>query len=115
MKRLIYYEVSQNQDQTEGRGPMIAVSWWSSEKDAVKDSKGRGVMGVGDGEVHAVYLEDGFNDLHGTKRNLTKELVWGYRKDWAGKWGHGYADNRDAPTRDPDYQQYLKLKAKFGG
>lgn len=40
-------------------------------------------------------------------------LVYGYRKDWADRWGYGWMDLRDAPTNDPEYDEYQRLRRKF--
>ncbi len=106
------YEATQNSDQTEGRGREIPIGYFDKLEDAVEHVKGKGVMGVGDGEVNEI-------EVHATVSSLnefgpvTKTKIYGYRKDPTGKWGYGYVDNRDAPTDDPEFKEYLRLKAKF--
>lgn len=125
--RLIY-EAAQNSDMTEGKGAMVGFAYFTSEDEAVLAVKGRGVMGVGDGEVFAIRLYDTCAEYDeqtarekqimrdtGTRYIERRKKVYGYRKDLAGQWGSGYVDNRDAPVNDPDFQQYLALKAKFEG
>lgn len=111
--RCIYFEVMQNRDQIEGRGPMEAVSHFSELEAAVKDAKGRGVMGYGDGEVFEVIVEF----LPEGKVKMGREEVYGYRKSRDGTWGYGYMDLRDDPDPqvDRDYAQYLRLKERFEG
>jgi len=43
------------------------------------------------------------------------ERVYGYRRDWNGKWGYGWTDLRDAPTDDPEWGEYQRLVEKFKG
>ena len=112
-----YYEVLGNQDQTEGKGPMVIKRRCQTEEAAVTwahSDEGRdecGVMGHGFGEV--VFI--GLQRLDGGSVNVERTKVWGYRQDWKREWNYGYIDNRDAPTNDPDYKDYLRLKAKFEG
>lgn len=47
------------------------------------------------------------------RQYVADELVWGYRKNWEDKYDHGYVDNRDAPVDDPEWPEYLRLKARF--
>lgn len=115
----LYYEVEGNSDQTEGRGPMRVVRRYNNEEDAVawaSSKEGRnacGVMGVDPGTVYGVEVLAHETDSSQIIVNRVK--IWGSRKDWKDDWGHGYVDNRDAPTNDPEYDVYLRLKAKFGG
>lgn len=108
---LTYYITRQNSDLTEGRGPMRDVSFWDNENDAYLDAKGRGVMGVGDGEVLKVTVCK-IEDNPGEFKFLV-ELVYGYGKAWDGKWRTTWMDHRDAPENDPEYNEYRRLKAKF--
>lgn len=108
--RFVIYETLQNTDLTEGRGIMKTVSTWMVLEDAVEDAKGRGVMGVGDGDVEEV----AFIRTNESKLLVKRERVYGYRKDPNGKWGSGYVDNREF-LDDPDYAEYIRLKNKFEG
>ena len=120
------YLATQNSDLTEGRGHQVGIGLFSNEEAAVEACKGRGVMGVGDGEVFELLgpekvfdsVEEwmaadkprpGIDPQYGSAKR-----VYGYRKDWKGRWGYGWVDNRDAPTNDPEYKQFLRLAAKFG-
>ena len=81
-----YFEVLQNSDQTEGRGPMKAVGQFKELKDAVEDAKGRGVMGIGDGEVEEVnvyFKEDG-------RVIIERFKVYGFMRLPEGGYGSGY-------------------------
>lgn len=112
---MIVYEARRNADQNEGRGPMVTFALFDNEKQAVRAVKGQGVMGVGDGEVLMTTVYSTVQEMVANEKMSFSELVYGYRKDPFGKWGYGYADNREfaALEKDPEYQQYLKLKAKF--
>lgn len=68
-------------------------------------------MGVGHGAVYEIDVLDKIID--GAKGYDFKTLYWGHRMDWNGNWTYGYADLRDAPTNDPEYQEYVRLKKKF--
>jgi len=48
------YAALRNADDIEGRGPMVAIGYFIRKEDAVHAAKGRGVMGVGDGEVEEI-------------------------------------------------------------
>lgn len=106
-----YYEVMQNADLTEGRGPMRLVGNFYTLEKAVQDAKGRGVMGVGDGEVVEVSITLNNDDTVSVER----KQAYGYRQRRNGKWGYGYTDLRDEPDprTDPDYANYLRLKKRF--
>lgn len=117
MKQFSFYEAQQNKDLTEGKGPMIAFALFDNELDAVVAVKGKGVMGVGDGEVSKITLNicesiDEYQKVVSEFRVVRK--VYGYRKNWQGQWDYGFVDNRDAPTSDPEYSEFLRLQAKFG-
>lgn len=106
-----YYEVMQNSDQTEGRGPMRVVNNFFKLEDAVEDARGRGVMGVGDGEVMEVSITVNNDDTV----SVDRVKVYGYRRGRDGRWTSGYIDLRDQPDRskDPEYREYLRLQRKF--
>lgn len=110
MNEFTYYQALKNSDQTEGRGHMVVIGRFSTEEAALEAARGQGVMGVGDGEVAKV----NYNVFDDGVVHCIVEKVYGYRQDWNGKWGYGFVDNRDAPTNDPEFQEYLRLKAKFG-
>lgn len=107
------YEATQNSDQTEGRGHEATIAYFDNLDEAVKAVKGKGVMGVGDGDVNSLCIYTSVEELnaHGI---VSKIKIYGYRKDRLGKWGCGYIDNRDAPLDDPEYVEYLRLRKKFG-
>lgn len=108
------YEATQNSDLTEGKGGMVTIAFFDNLEEAVNCVKGRGVMGVGDGEVFEIVIHSKVPDLNKYGRE-TKNKIYGYRKDLTGKWGYGYVDNREQEKirNDPDYQTYLQLKRKF--
>lgn len=113
------YIAKENSDLTEGRGPMRVVGYYTNENAAVAAVKGRGVMGVGDGEVVSVEVLDTYlvdaDHPHRDHTQFYEIRVYGYRKNWNGKWDYGYVDLRDAPKNDPEYATYIRLQAKFGG
>jgi len=51
MKRFDVYEVLENADNIEGRGPMLHVAYFTHHIDANRAANGRGTMGIGDGDV----------------------------------------------------------------
>jgi len=103
------YIAKVNSDLTEGRGPMKIIGYYEDEQEACDAVKGKGVMGVGDGEITSVHL----NVI-----NPKEELVYGYHRSGRGilgEWRYGWVDGRDLPKHDPEYIEYLRLKEKFGG
>lgn len=121
------YLATQNSDLTEGKGGMVGIGLFDNEAAAVDAVKGRGVMGVGDGEVFKItdpkkvfhtkdeWVKAGMPKPGISPQYATSKKVYGYRKDWKGNWGYGWVDNRDAPTNDPEYNEYQRLQRKFGG
>lgn len=101
------YVTSVNADRTEGRGPMLPDGVYVDLERAVASVQGKGVMGVGDGEVSEIELVDGVFTGY-----LLEEMVYGYRKRPDGRWDYGYVDFRDLHN-DPEYPEYLRLKGKF--
>lgn len=108
------YEVSQNSDMTEGKGQMRPIAYFDDLLFAVEHAKGRGVMGVGDGEVNELIIHNSIDDLNNKGRE-TKIKIYGYRKDLSGNWGYGFVDNREyiELQKDPEYSEYVRLKKKF--
>jgi hypothetical protein len=101
------YLAQENYDLTEGKGGWKTLGYFTDPEKAVERVKGRGVMGVGDGQVVVVKLDTG---------NARQETFYGYRQNAAGKWGYGYVDGRDDPVlQDPELPEYLRLKKKFEG
>lgn len=117
---MIVYIATFNSDQTEGKGVPIVKAIFSKEEYAVASIMDEGVMGVGTGDVYAVEVQERPVLVRGSAYSSdtyvfhAKNQVWGYRRNWAGKWGYGWIDLRDAPTDDPEYTEYLRLKEKFG-
>ena len=101
------FMVKRNSDLTEGRGPKIAVGLFSSEENAHRyvTSNDSPYMGF---EIWREGVSQTSN-LH-----ELREKIWGYRKDTAGRWANGWLDLRDEPENDPEYQEFLRLKEKFG-
>lgn len=58
----VIYRAERNQDQTEGRGPMVPIAYFFHKTDAQRAAKGHGVMGVGDGDVVQVKVYESFDD-----------------------------------------------------
>lgn len=105
-----YYEVLENSDQIEGRGPMVAVAWFGNLELAVEDAKGRGMYGYGSGDVVKVIVEF----LPNQRVKMVRDKVYGYRQGRNGKGGYGYIDLRDEKNHGEEYEEYLRLKKKFG-
>lgn len=101
----VIYIARENSDLTEGRGPMRTLGYYTEPEPAIARVQGRGVMGVGHGEVSTVKLDIG---------RVEERLFWGNHANPAGKWVYGYADNRDDPIlSDPEYPEYVRLRKKF--
>lgn len=109
------YACKENADKTEGRGPMRTYATFSDEATAVSVAKDRGgVMGrKGDGEVWRVPVFASRDDW--AAGGEQPERIWGYRQGLAGRWEYGYIDWREdyELQSDPEFQTYLRLKAKF--
>jgi len=73
MKQLDVYEVLENADNIEGRGPMLHVAYFTHHIDANRASSGRGVMGVGDGDVKKKTLTI-FESFAEYSDNVTEKL-----------------------------------------
>lgn len=116
---MIVYLATYNSDLTEGKGFPIVKAVFSKEDDAVASVMAEGVMGVGTGDVYAAEVQEHPIIVRGSALNADtyafhpKNKVWGYRKNWKGQWDCGWIDLRDAPTEDPEYVEYLRLKGKF--
>ena len=113
-----YYQVYGNVDQTEGKGGMRVVATYVDEEQAVNWAKSKegqdrcGVMGYGYGRVMHVRFyvvrAQGVDTVQETKTE-----VWGYRKDWNGRMTYGWIDLRDQPDKDPEWDEYQRLREKF--
>lgn len=109
------YEAQENSDSTEGRGPMRTIAIFTNLEEAVKAVKGRGVMGVGDGEVLETDVYENAEDMAENGRlYASRKRVYGYRTRPDGKRDYGYLDFRDLNS-DPEYVEYMRLKKKFEG
>lgn len=89
---------------------MKDTSAWETEQEAYAACIGRGVMGVGNGEVIEVSLLKK-TDERGLE--IVRRKVYGYGIDWDGKWRYHWLDHRDAPTEDEEFKEYKRLKEKF--
>lgn len=56
------YRASKNADQTEGRGPMVTIAIFTNRADAIQAASGKGVMGVGNGDVEQINIYDSFHE-----------------------------------------------------
>lgn len=107
----IFYIASQNADSTEGRGANVPIGFFTNVEDAVKAVKGRGVMGVGDGDVYYAVLDAPYVNMFTRSRlvyngglRVGGEVTGGYTKMFS-----------EATGIDPEYFKYLELKKKFEG
>jgi hypothetical protein len=112
------YAAKENADKTEGRGPDIVIANFNHLDDAVAVVKGRGVMGSGDGEVFLCGVFESLQEFkdrmqYPNRGRVTEEKVYGYRKNWLGRWDYGYVDNQDAPKSDPEVEAFKLLRAKL--
>ena len=106
------YIAAENADLTEGRGPMQMIGIYTDPEAAVAAVLGHGVMGVGDGEVYRITVTDGV--WVGSSLLSSKNMYYGYMQRRDGRWVYDYTDRRNEPDPDnQDYQQYLRLKARF--
>lgn len=112
------WEVCGNTDQTEGKGVMVTRRRFADEQAAVawaKSAEGQrecGVMGHGYGEVHHTMIWQ--STTAQSVLTVTKTKVWGYRRaSWKDRWDYGFLDERDKPDKDPEFDEYMRLKAKF--
>lgn len=104
------FVAKENSDQTEGRGPMRTIGYFDNLKDAYAAVKGRGVMGVGDGEIYCA-------DMNQNPANYSELQIYGYH-GWASMWGPDMDEEPAASSnahdlKDPDYRMYLALKARY--
>jgi hypothetical protein len=103
------WKLTDNLDKTEGRGPTVVKGIFSTEEaahDANRDVEGT----MGNPPQYA-------GDIWRVELNtmpMVEEKVFGYRKDWVGRWGHGWLDLRDQPDKDPEWDEYQRLRRKFG-
>lgn len=118
------YYAARNSDSTEGKGADVIIGIYKTEAEAEHAAKGKGVMGVGNGAIY-VQQELPF-EQYGQRVHLGQleksitfgrlfKQIYGYRKNWLGKWDYGWLDLRDAPTNDPEYDEFIRLQKKFGG
>lgn len=116
------YYAARNSDSTEGKGGDVIIGIYRTEDEAEAAVKGKGVMGVGDGSIYIKqtlpFEEYGFAvgfgalDKPVSFTRLFKQ-VYGYRRNWLGEWDYGWLDLRDAPTSDPEYEEFMRLQRKF--
>lgn len=70
-KMMKAYEASVNSDSTEGRGYKVIVGYFLEKSDAEKVVKGRGPMGMSNGDVQPVWI---FHNLAEYDEHRNKEL-----------------------------------------
>ena len=121
MKTLEVYAAVRNSDLTEGRGSLVVFAYFMNLTAAVKAVQGQDVMGT-NGSVYTASIKVWNSFDEWCASDLRKSgfatfnrdgLVYGYHRNWQGKWVHDYVDS-DAPKNDPEYREYLRLKEKFG-
>lgn len=83
------YIATENSDRTEGRGVLVVTGIYSVPEDALSAVRGRGVMGVGDGEVYEIPFEQG---RHKGRLIRSEFLYYGYHKFADGTWDYGLTD-----------------------
>jgi hypothetical protein len=113
----VIYLAVVNSDSTEGRGPMLIRGIFSTLQGALEAVKGKGVYGVGDGEVYFAYIDGPFTGI----ADQNKKIYGSVRTDTG--WGSGFtgiiAQESDLELLpkpepvDPEYVEYLRLKNKF--
>lgn len=113
---MLIYVVYQNTDLMEGKGTMQPRGYFASEAAAHEFVMTRLSTNMGGGRSAAIneqFVATSVEEWLETEP--TSRTVWGYRKGWNGQWSEGWVDNRDAPTADPEFAEYQRLKKKFEG
>ena len=113
------YQVRQNTDLMEGKGRMEVQATFTNDGAALTfimeslptDMGGSKSAAITEVPVFETTSER--NEYLAARKPEQGTQVWGYRKDWRGVWGEGWLDNRDAPTNDPDYAEFQRLRKKF--
>lgn len=117
-----FFIATRNSDLTEGRGQTVIIGFFMEEEDAVAAVKGQGTMGVGDGRVYLfsfvervlAHPDDHTAIASGLSLFDNRYLVYGYHRSLlTGDFRTGYVDGRDLPQNDPEFTEFLRLKAKF--
>ena len=112
------YAATHNSDQTEGRGHTVVKAYFTELDDAILAVKNEGVMGFRDGDVYYVevspqvyssyeeYQQEKNRPIDNASRLIRDNLVY-----------DGYEQKRipNPPVLDPEYEDYVRLRAKFGG
>jgi|SRR6478752_9814745 len=106
------YIVRQNQDLTEGRGPMRDKAFYPDELSAYDGLKATtGVMGTDSGKE--IVRRSYYYEPETTDYTVVDDLLWGYCTTAGGKWRYGWTDGRDLPNHDPEWAEYVRLANKF--
>lgn len=113
------YLVTQNSDLMEGKGRQEPQGYFTDEYAALRliETLPTDMGGSKSAEIKKIPVAESFTEYEweGRYEAVRGDRVWGYRRGWDGKWGEGWLDDRDAPTHDPEYQEFQRLLKKFGG
>lgn len=110
-----------NSDQTEGKGHMVDNGAFLTVEDAYERTKGAAVMGCGDGNIvkrvyyrcttcPEIYRVD--TTIYNGDNYFKKNIAGSGR--YADIMPDGWHKDYSPITNDPEYQEYLRLKKKFG-
>lgn len=121
------FEVQENSDQNEGRGPMRTVGFFDNFSAAFEVAKGRGVMGGGDGDILMHSASSGARRVFSTKEAFEAagggdlmpnpgERVYSSYFGLNGAY-FKVVKNRTEEERieaDPEYAEFIRLQKKYG-
>ena len=109
------YEVTQNSDLMEGKGRQESCGYFADEYEALRRVEML-PTDMGGQKSAMIWKVPVFSSIDEWQDgDAQREVIWGYRKTWTGKWDEGWHDWRDAPTHDPEFQEFQRLLKKFGG
>ena len=116
-----FFVARRNSDQTEGRGGMLDMGFFTDHKEAFKAVRGEAVQGCGDGDIviRTYYrcltcpalIEVNEHIYHGD--DYTKKNILGKPGRFANFMPDGWRADYSDMVQDPEWEEYLRLKAKF--
>lgn len=122
------FEVQENSDQTEGRGPMRSVGFFDSFEAAFEVAAGRGCMGTGSGDIFIHNSDSDRRRVYSSKaefesfrdddsaRDKKGERIYSSYFGLSGKYFHireNLTDTAKAEV-DPEFAEYKRLQAIYG-
>lgn len=104
------YQVKQNSDMDEGRGAMRVVGSYGTFEDAFRNAQGRGVMGVGNGDI-VIRSSNVDTNIYSGTFGLNGDYFKVVTRAPVIKKVRAQAEDK---TAHPEYAEYLRLKEIFG-